>query len=769
MKVPGLPPRWTVMLAVSALALASLACSAIARSTPAVPGKSGTPTGSQSPTPSALTQAKAGHWEGTPSVSFDVAANGDIRNFKMISFIGTVRCTVEIKEIPAQAAGGFVYTALIKEDNYWPGADRASLRAKNVWPTPVMTGDGPMVEAIRINGTLNSSTALSGTFKILVCGNTQMLPAEGKGVETWGAAWKSAIPAGTPTKSAQPPAQTVVVVTRAPQPSPSPTTSEPLADTPTATEPPATGVPEETPSSAGSWQPLPDLPRQINALVADPANPHMLYAGTGSSGAGSGVYKSEDAGLTWRTVSTGLPNVDVAALAFSYDTPPVLYAASGQNVFASADGGASWSQQAKGVGNNRGFRQIRVAPSDGKVLYGITVIEGAFRSDDGGRNWAAINQGLPQDNNGSHNVQSVVIDSTDSNVVYVGTGWGPSNGNGVYKSTDGGKNWAAANRGMIDYSITALAINPDNPQTIYAGGNSGELFKSADGGATWDNLTAKLPTASANSRSALRAIILDPLAPQTVYVLGEREGVMVSTDGGGMWRLLGKPGKFDYPTFTALSAVFDPQLILVAGIKGEGGWRYAVDGASQAAPSAAQPAQAAAQPTPTPTKAAQRTALTDNLVAITPSATLAAPQPTFASAPSPSAQPPLGTRPAARPQPMPSAQPSPGTPTPPPANCPDQRAVITSPTNGATIQGIVPFVGIANVTDLAYYKFEYKPADAPTWQFLTQVDGKSVTGDKLMDFYTTTIAPGIYDFRLLVVDQTGNYPPPCEIRVTVQR
>ena len=161
MKVSGLAPRQAVILAVSALALASLACSAIARSTPAVSDKSGAATRLPSPAPPALNQAKAGHWEGTSSVTFDVAANGDIRNFKMISFIGTGRCTVEVKEIPAQADGSFMYTALIKEDNYWPGADRASLRAKNVWPTPVVTGDGPMVEAVRINGKLNTPTALS--------------------------------------------------------------------------------------------------------------------------------------------------------------------------------------------------------------------------------------------------------------------------------------------------------------------------------------------------------------------------------------------------------------------------------------------------------------------------------------------------------------------------------------------------------------------------------------------------------------------------------
>jgi len=106
---------------------------------------------------------------------------------------------------------------------------------------------------------------------------------------------------------------------------------------------------------------------------------------------------------------------------------------------------------------------------------------------------------------------------------------------------------------------------------------------------------------------------------------------------------------------------------------------------------------------------------------------------------------------------------------PPAAACPDARARITYPANGAAISGVTNFLGTANVPDQAYYKFEYKPASSPTWQYLTQVDGKTVIEDKLMDFFTTTIAPGAYDFRLIVVDRSGNYPSPCEIRLTVRR
>ena len=54
-------------------------------------------------------------------------------------------------------------------------------------------------------------------------------------------------------------------------------------------------------------------------------------------------------------------------------------------------------------------------------------------------------------------------------------------------------------------------------------------------------------------------------------------GVLVSYDGGARWRALGKPGEPDYPSFTAMTITFDPQPILVVGIRDEGGWRYATD------------------------------------------------------------------------------------------------------------------------------------------------------------------------------------------------
>lgn len=101
-----------------------------------------------------------------------------------------------------------------------------------------------------------------------------------------------------------------------------------------------------------------------------------------------------------------------------------------------------------------------------------------------------------------------------------------------------------------------------------------------------------------------------------------------------------------------------------------------------------------------------------------------------------------------------------------PASCPEPRVQITSPANGAAISGNVPFIGTAAIDNLTYYKFEYRPVGTPDWLYVTQVDNQPVIDGKLMDFVTSTIPPGVHDFRLVAVVVTGNYKT-CEIQLTV--
>lgn len=106
----------------------------------------------------------------------------------------------------------------------------------------------------------------------------------------------------------------------------------------------------------------------------------------------------------------------------------------------------------------------------------------------------------------------------------------------------------------------------------------------------------------------------------------------------------------------------------------------------------------------------------------------------------------------------------PGTP----PNCPNEHARITYPGMNEIVSGVVHFKGSADIPNFEYYKFEFRPSGALQWQYLTRKD-KPVSDGDLIEWWTNTIEPGVYDVRLIVVDKTGNYPEPCTVTVNVVR
>src|SRR5437762_1356758 len=97
---------------------------------------------------------------------------------------------------------------------------------------------------------------------------------------------------------------------------------------------------------------------------------------------------------------------------------------------------------------------------------------------------------------------------------------------GVFKSTDGGATWGAAG---LTIPTSSLVIDPLTPTTLYAAGSSG-VFKSADGGGTWSAVNSGLPTPS-----LVRHLAIDPQTPTTLYASRSSDGIYKSTDGGGTW------------------------------------------------------------------------------------------------------------------------------------------------------------------------------------------------------------------------------------------
>ena len=323
----------------------------------------------------------------------------------------------------------------------------------------------------------------------------------------------------------------------------------------------------------GLWQPISDLPREIISIAVNPDSTRVVYAG-----ATGFVYRSEDAGASWSSVSAGLPNEDVVALAHTPTEPAMLYAIIGSKnqVHTSDDGGVNWARLGNINASLGGFtKRLYIAPSNQQLLYFVSVTWALIYSPNGGLSWLPVGEGLPGYEEGRVNVITLAIHPTDPNIIYAGTGGFVGQGHGVYKSVDGGQTWIPSNRGMLDYRITALAIDPANPQVVYAGGDSGDLFKSTDGGDTWTRLTEALRVQEYSAPRTIHAISIDYQNANRVFLLGDNSGLMFSGDGGQKWQMLGKPGEDDQPYFSIAEVFLAPRLVVVAGLDHDVVWRYA--------------------------------------------------------------------------------------------------------------------------------------------------------------------------------------------------
>jgi photosystem II stability/assembly factor-like uncharacterized protein len=127
-------------------------------------------------------------------------------------------------------------------------------------------------------------------------------------------------------------------------------------------------------------------------------------------------------------------------------------------------------------------------------------------------------------------VVALAPDPVDPRGIYAATGYG-----GVFKSSDGGASWQGASRGLTDHRMTALTVDPRHPGTLYAASYGGGVAVSHDGAATWAS-TAPLALFPGESDPAT-SLAIDPAHAGTVYAADPDAGVWVSRDGGGSWTL----------------------------------------------------------------------------------------------------------------------------------------------------------------------------------------------------------------------------------------
>jgi photosystem II stability/assembly factor-like uncharacterized protein len=282
--------------------------------------------------------------------------------------------------------------------------------------------------------------------------------------------------------------------------------------------------------------------------------PHTFYAGA----TGGGVWKTDDAGITWRPIGEGqITTGSIGSIDVALSNPAHVWVGTGsaairsnviigRGVFKSLDAGRSF--QFAGLKDAGQIGTIRVHPTNPEVVwaaasgspFGPTEERGVFKTTDGGKTWRKT---LYVDT--EHGARDVEVDWQDPNVLYAATyrgfrkGWdiisgGPADKGGIWKSVDGGDTWKKVSAGLPSKLIGKidLDIARSNPRVVWAmieaPGAEGGLYRSNDGGESWS-----LVNNSAQLRQRpfyFNYVNVSPKDENTVFV--SALNFHKSTDGG---------------------------------------------------------------------------------------------------------------------------------------------------------------------------------------------------------------------------------------------
>jgi len=323
------------------------------------------------------------------------------------------------------------------------------------------------------------------------------------------------------------------------------------------------------------------------------SNPNLFYFGS----TGGGVWKSENSGQTWKNISDGFFGGSIGSVEVSQWDPNVIYVgtgeetvrgnvSSGNGIWKSEDAGTTW--KFIGLEDSRHITDIVVDPKNPDLvfasclghLYGSNEMRGIYKSKDGGKNWERI-----LFINKEVGTVDLVMDPTNSRILYAAA-WrvirspysleSGGEGSGLWKSTDGGNTWKnlTTKKGMPKGIIgkVGVSISQADPKRIYAiiEADEGGVFRSDDRGETWKKM---------NSDRNLRQrawyytrLYADPKDKDKVYVLNV--GFWRSKDGGKTFERISTPHGDHHDLWINPD---NPNIMIIGD---DGGAQVTVDGGS---------------------------------------------------------------------------------------------------------------------------------------------------------------------------------------------
>lgn len=262
--------------------------------------------------------------------------------------------------------------------------------------------------------------------------------------------------------------------------------------------------------------------------------------------------------LEWRSIGPANMGGRIADVEGVPGDPKTVYVASGSGgLWKTTNGGVSWKPIFEREGT-LSIGDIALAPSNPEVVWvgtgesnvrnSVSFGDGVYKSTDGGKTW--LHMGLKE----SEHVSAIAIHPQNPDIVYVGAlghAFGPNDERGVFMTTDGGKTWTKTLYIDNQHGVADLDIDPTNPNILYAGmwsferkpwthrsgSEKGGVYKSIDGGRTWNKLTNGLPKLL--GRIGIRVA---PSNPNVVYAIVEaKEGTLYrSDDRGETFRMVSK-------------------------------------------------------------------------------------------------------------------------------------------------------------------------------------------------------------------------------------